>query len=90
MKVLLESVEPGLWSLDVIKIEIFLDQCDFSGLWQKQVLIQQQACILSAALMALHATLTPPAPPATSAGAGVNEMSQRRCGTDTCGKVYQS
>ena len=63
----------------MIQIEIFVAQCEFSGLWQKQVLIQQQVCILSAALMALHTTLTPPAPSGTAAGAaGDNEVSQRR------------
>lgn len=62
----------------MIKAEIFVDQCEFSGLWQEQVLIQQQACILSAALMALHTTLTPLAPSGTFTGAGDNEMSQRR------------
>lgn len=46
---------------------------------RKQVLlIQQQACILSAAPMASDVTLTPPAPSGTSAGAADNEMCQRR------------
>lgn len=28
-----KSEQPGLWSLGMTKIEIFLDQCEFSGLW---------------------------------------------------------
>lgn len=61
----------------MIKTEIFVAQCEFSGLQQKQVLIQQQACIISAALMAQHATLTPLASSGTSTGAD-NDMRQRR------------
>lgn len=80
-----ESEQPALWSLGVIKTEIFLDQGEFSELWQKQVLIQQQACIISAALMALH--VTPLAPSGASNGPADNEMSQR---TDIWGKDYQS
>lgn len=73
-----ESEQPGPWSLAVIKIKIFLDQCEFLGHWQKQVLIQEQVCILSAALMMLQVTPTPHTPSGTSTGAGDNETSQGR------------
>lgn len=44
MKVL--CIQLGLWSLGVIKTQIFVAQCEFSGIQQKQVFIQQQARVL--------------------------------------------
>lgn len=68
-----ESVLPGLWPS-----KIFTIQCEFSWLWQKQAIVQQQACVLSATPMALQTTLTPPAPCGTSTEPNDNEMGQRR------------
>lgn len=68
---------------------IFMLQCEFSWLWQKQVLIQQQACVLSAAPMALQTALAPlarvsPLSPLIMRWASADSRS------DTCGKGYHS
>lgn len=48
----------GPWCLWLIKAETFVAQCEFSGLWQKVVLIQLQACVLSAAFGQLYTPLS--------------------------------
>lgn len=53
----LESMQSALWSLEMIKAEIFVDQREFLRLRQTQVLIRQQLCILSADV---RLTYTPP------------------------------